>query len=85
VNFNEIAKYHLAAMTDTQRIAIATLARAILSANLPDPVERTMLEAFEQWPSPDFLEVLDLVEREVACFAQVRGRATSTNKSENTG
>ena len=63
-------------MTDTRRIAIAALARAILSADLPDRVERAMLEAFERWPEGDSSEasrdVLDLVRREVACFVQVR-------------
>lgn len=64
------------AMTDTQRIAIAALARAILNTDLPERVEHAMLEAFKEWPPSDSseasLEVVDLVKRELACFAQVR-------------
>jgi hypothetical protein len=60
------------ALTDTQRIAIAALARAILRANLPEVVEQAMFGAFGQWPEGDCSQVHDLVKREVGCFVQVR-------------
>jgi hypothetical protein len=64
-------------MTASQRTQLAALVRQILATELPVNVSNTIFNAFYEWPGgasgqPEAMEVLALIDREVASYTQPR-------------